>query len=227
MAAKTKSAIMKMSFMIGTMTYGSSVFRCQGRPRVRVWMDTKSDSANPLRHNDDAVPSWVIRRNHYPVRVTTFTLTLRSRHRLDVGTTGGPPDRYQHPLPGPSMDADPDHYVWGSLNPRWREGSVWYTSAPLKNAMVIYGSVSANLWVSTTQSDTDLQVTLTDVRPDGEEEYVDRGWLRLSDRALNHRLSTVHHPVLCDLPKCIHAVTPGVPVFARVELNKVAQAFRV
>lgn len=195
-------------------------------PHVRVWMETTSDSDEPLRHNDDAVPSWVIRRKHYPVKVKTFTLTLRSGHRLDVGSTGGPPDRYKYPMPGPSVDADPDHYVWGRLNPGWRRGSVWYTSAPLKSAMVIYGPVSANLWVSTTQSDTDLQVTLTDVRPDGQEEYVERGWLRLSDRALNKQLSTIHHPVLCDLPKCIQAVTPGVPVLARVELTNVAQAFR-
>ena len=69
-------------------------------------------------------------------------------------------------------------------------------------------------------------MTLTDVRPDGEEQYVQRGWLRLSDRALDEKRSTIHLPILCDLPKCIAAVTPGAPVLARVELTKVAQAFR-
>ena len=195
-------------------------------PHVRVWMETKTDSANPILHNDDATPNWVIHQRDYPVKVGTFTLTLRGGHRLDEGKSGGRPDRYEYPVPGPSVDADPDHYAWGPLSPGWRRGSAWYTSAPLTKSMVIYGPVSVNLWVSTTQSDTDLQVTLTDVRPDGEEEYVQRGWLRLSDRALDKRLSTVHHPVLCDLPKCIKAVTPGVPVFARVELTKIAQAFR-
>ena len=195
-------------------------------PRVRIWMETKTDSANPIRHDDDAVPGWVIHRDAYPVKVSTFTLTLHGGHRLDEGSTGGPPDRYRYPVPGPAVNADPDHDVWGPLTPGWRDGSLWYTSPPLKKPMVIYGPVSANLWVSTTQSDTDLQVTLTDVRPDGQEEYVQRGWLRLSDRALDKRLSTVHHPVLCDMPKCIQAVTPGVPVLARVELTQVAQAFR-
>jgi predicted acyl esterase len=142
------------------------------------------------------------------------------------GRTGGAPDSYEYPVAGPAVDLDPYKPAWGPLSAQWRQGSVAYTSAPLEKGIVIYGPVSANLWVSTTQSDSDLQVTLTDVRADGEEQYVQRGWLRLSDRALDRQGSTIHLPILCDLPKCIAAVTPGVPVLARVELTKVAQAFR-
>ena len=35
------------------------------------------------------------------------------------------------------------------------------------------------------RSDTDLQVTLTEIRPDGKETYVQSGWLRASMRALD------------------------------------------
>jgi putative CocE/NonD family hydrolase len=196
-------------------------------PHVRVWMEAKSDSSNPLLHEEDAVPGWVVRLSRYPVKVGTLTLTLGGDHRLDEGGKAeGPPDSYRYPVPGPAVNADPVHFAWGPLGADWRPGGVWYTSPALKKTIVIYGPVSANLWVSTTQSDTDLQVTLTDVRPDGEEQYVQRGWLRLSDRALDTQRSTTHHPVLCDLPRCIAAVTPGVPVLARVELTQVAQAFR-
>ncbi|MHB8813845.1 MAG: CocE/NonD family hydrolase [Steroidobacteraceae bacterium] len=197
------------------------------KPQVQVWMESKTEGMQPDERDENAAPEWVIHRDRLPVAVDALTLTLNSGKRLDRdGKTGGAPDSYDYPVEGPAVNLDPDKPAWGPLSPQWRRGSVAYTSAPLDESIVIYGPVSANLWVSTTQSDSDLQVTLTDVRPDGEEQYVQRGWLRLSDRALDPRRSTIHLPVLCDLPKCMEAVTPGCPVLARVELTKVAQAFR-
>jgi uncharacterized protein len=197
------------------------------QPHVQVWMESTTEGTLPHQRDENAVPGWVIHRDRLPVDLDTLTLTLGSGNRLNMdGATGGEPDSYDYPVDGPAVNLDPYKPAWGPLSPQWRRGSVAYTSAPLGKSIVIYGPVSANLWVSTTQSDSDLQVTLTDVRPDGEEQYVQRGWLRLSDRALNPQRSTVHLPILCDLPQCIEAVTPRVPVLARVELTKVGQAFR-
>ena len=60
------------------------------------------------------------------------------------------------------------------------------------------GSGSADLWIASSETDTDLQVTLTEVRPDGKETYVQSGWLRASKRALDEERSTelqpLHHP---------------------------------
>jgi len=197
------------------------------QPHVQVWMESTTQGTQPHQRDENAVPGWVIHRDRLPVKVDTLRLTLSSGNRLSRdGRSGGAPDSYQYPVPGPAVNLNPYNPAWGPLSPQWRQGSVAYTSAPLEKSIVIYGPVSANLWVSTTQSDSDLQVTLTDVRPDGEEQYVQRGWLRLSDRALDARRSTIHLPILCDLPQCIAALTPGVPVLARVELTKVAQAFR-
>lgn len=199
----------------------------QRRPHVQVWMESTTAGTLPHERDQNAVPGWVIDRASLPVKVDELTLTLDGGNRLDMdGKSGGAPDRYRYPVPGSTVNLNPYEPAWGPLDPQWRQGSVAYTSVPLERSIVVYGPVSANLWVSTTQSDSDLQVTLTDVRPDGQEQYVQRGWLRLSDRALNPQRSTVHLPILCDLPKCIEAVTPGVPVLARVELTKVAQAFR-
>jgi len=44
--------------------------------------------------------------------------------------------------------------------------------------------------------DVDLQVTVTEVRPDGTETFVQNGWLRSSLRALDLRRSTPLDPVL-------------------------------
>jgi len=79
--------------------------------------------------------------------------------------------------------------------------------------------------VSSTSSDADLQVTLTQVRPDGQEVFIQRGWLRLSDRQLDPAASTAVRPVLVDTPQEIHALVPDTPVLARVELNKFAYLF--
>lgn len=199
----------------------------QRQPHVQVWMESTTTGILPHQRDQNAVPGWVIHRDSLPVKLDALTLTLRSGNRLDMdGKSGGAPDSYQYPVPGPAVNLNPYKPVWGPLSPQWRQGSAAYTSAPLAKSIVIYGPVSANLWVATTQSDSDLQVTLTDLRPDGEEQYVQRGWLRLSDRALDERRSTLHLPILCDLPRCIAALTPGVPVLARVELTKVGQAFR-
>ncbi len=44
--------------------------------------------------------------------------------------------------------------------------------------------------------DVDLQVTVSEVRPDGKETYVQSGWLRTSMRKLDKRKSTLLEPVL-------------------------------
>ena len=145
----------------------------------------------PDERDENAAPRWVIHRDRLPVEVDALTLTLSSGKRLDMdGKTGGAPDSYEYPVEGPAVNLDPDKPAWGPLSPQWRQGSLAYTTAPLDESIVIYGPVSANLWVSTTQSDSDLQVTLTDVRSDGEDntsredccDYLIERWTRDGQR---------------------------------------------
>ena len=51
-------------------------------------------------------------------------------------------------------------------------------------------------WVRASVPDVDLQVTVSEVRPDGQETYVQSGWLRASLRKLDQRKSTLLDPVL-------------------------------
>jgi len=69
-------------------------------------------------------------------------------------------------------------------------------------------------------------VTLSEIRPDGQEQFVQRGWLRMSNRALDAKRSTPTRPWPCDSLTCVQALTPGVPALGRVELTKVSHAFR-
>jgi predicted acyl esterase len=51
-------------------------------------------------------------------------------------------------------------------------------------------------WIKSSARDVDLQVTVSEVRPDGHETFVQSGWLRASVRKLDARKSTLLEPVL-------------------------------
>ena len=197
-------------------------------PHVDTWMETtSSDAAGRL--NIDAHPTYVLDHPAYPVAVTPYVLNLDHGGVLTATPGQGAPDAYAYPRPGVAVDtdeADTGKDSWSPLDADWQKGTLVYTSAPLDRTVVAYGSASADLWLSATTSDTDVQVTLTEVRPDGQEMFVQRGWLRLSDRALDDGQSTMVRPALIDRPATMAALTAGVPVLGRVELNKFAHAFR-
>lgn len=59
---------------------------------------------------------------------------------------------------------------------------VSFVTAPLDADHVLLGSASVELWLASTASDTDVEVTLSEIRPDDSEMYVQNGWLRASRR---------------------------------------------
>ncbi len=67
-----------------------------------------------------------------------------------------------------------------------------YVTEPLARDTVLAGTGSVDLWVRSSKPDVDLEVTISEVRPDGEETYVQSGWLRASQRALDP--DEVHRP---------------------------------
>ena len=50
------------------------------------------------------------------------------------------------------------------------------------------GTASVDLWVQSSAKDADLQVVLSEIRPDGKEQFVQAGILRASMRALATRI---------------------------------------
>jgi uncharacterized protein len=198
------------------------------RPHVEIWYETDAnDSSGFHEREESAVPRWQVTRDRLPVAIEPLVLNLGAQHTLTPDAPApSAPDHYVYPVNGPTLDLEAGPGAWGALAANWQEGSTAYTSARLDHDVVIYGPVSADLWVSTSASDSDLEVTLTEVRTDGEERYLQRGWLRLSDRALDPKRSSATLPILCDRPECIQALAPDRPVLARVELTKVSYAFR-
>ena len=101
-----------------------------------------------------------------------------------------------------------------------------FTSAALTSDVVIGGPSSLDLTLSSSAVDTDLQVTLSEVRPDGKETYVQNGWLRASHRKLDLTRSTVLDPFPTHLASDALPLTPGVATAIRVPIYPVAHAFR-
>ena len=59
-----------------------------------------------------------------------------------------------------------------------------YVSAPLTANTTVIGAGAVDVWVRSSTPDVDLQATISEVRPDGNETFVQNGWIRASERKL-------------------------------------------
>jgi len=101
-----------------------------------------------------------------------------------------------------------------------------YATDPLSADLVMAGSGSVDLWLRSTAPDVDIQVTLSEIRPDGQEVYVQNGWLRASHRKLNEAVSTELRPVQTHLREDAAELPAGEFASVRVELFPFAHVFR-
>jgi predicted acyl esterase len=104
-------------------------------------------------------------------------------------------------------------------------GVAWVT-APLPTDVVVVGFGSLDLWLRSSAADTDLEVTVTEVRPDGNEVYVQTGWLRASQRALDEANSRPNQPKHTRLELDAAPLPMGEFSEVRVEIFPFGHAFR-
>ncbi len=69
-----------------------------------------------------------------------------------------------------------------------------YITSPLRANTVVVGGGAVQAWIKASAPSVDLQVTISEVRPDGNETFVQNGWLRTSGRKLDPRQSTLLAP---------------------------------
>ena len=81
--------------------------------------------------------------------------------------------------------------LWGNASQwqwNWEQSpsgpAVSYVSAPLTTDTTVIGAGAVDLWVRSSTPDVDLQATISEVRPDGNETFVQNGWIRASERKL-------------------------------------------
>jgi hypothetical protein len=93
--------------------------------------------------------------------------------------------------PGGVWTASPD-YRW-TYNPAGTAAS--YVTPPLRSNLVAIGAGAVHAWVKASAPSVDLQATISEVRPDGSETFVQTGWLRANERKLDASQSTLLEPV--------------------------------
>ncbi|HMJ35525.1 MAG TPA: CocE/NonD family hydrolase [Baekduia sp.] len=110
--------------------------------------------------------------------------------------------------------------LWTAAPPyRWLQppagSALSYVSAPLSASTAVVGAGALQAWVKASAPSVDLQVTVSEVRPDGAETFVQGGWLRASRRKLDPRKSTLLEPV----PSLTRADASPLPAGRFAEVN--------
>jgi putative CocE/NonD family hydrolase len=114
-----------------------------------------------------------------------FTWNPRARPATDFsGDTASGPNGLWTTTPG---------YHW-LQNPAG--SALSYLTSPLGGNTGVVGAGALQAWIKSSAASVDLQVTISEVRPDGKETFVQGGWLRTSERKLDPRKSTLLEPVL-------------------------------
>lgn len=133
---------------------------------------------------------------------------------------------YQYVAPSEEeqlLDRDGDgRLVWEQAP---EEQSATFVTDPLPADHVLVGSGLVELWVETTAEDTDIQVDLMEVRPDGQEMYVQSGWLRASHRQEKDQLSRPRRPWHTHRPGDVESLGDGYEQM-RVEVHPFGHVFR-
>ncbi len=179
-------------------SYDSALAAFEALPSVRVLFDNGAGS-NPGASNNDGDPypgfeqSWP----SFPVPGTTA-------QRWFLGPKGALTDAPADARSVDSYTSDADALprsdygentggggLWGNASQwdwQWKQNpkgtAVSYVSAPLTQDTTVVGAGRLNLWVKSSTRDVDLQATISEVSADGNETFVQNGWIRASERKL-------------------------------------------
>ena len=198
------------------------------QPRVRVLMDNGSGDKGPgaLQPVWQAqFPSWP------PPKAVATTYHLAPTGKLEAATPSPTSVSFRpDPAARPAVDL-PTGNPWSALPPyKWTPVTgptgLGFTSAPLTHDLTVIGPAALDLWVTSTAPDTDLQATVSEVRPDGSELFVQSGDLRASDRALDPTASTATHPVPTYLASAARPLPRGRYAEVRIPILPFAYSFR-
>ena len=200
-------------------------------PHVRVLMD---NGGGPQGPGSIGAP-WELGFSSWPpkeVRATRYflgsqgALGAKPASASTAQYVADPKARPRQTLPGDGAEdawkAQPP-YTWA---PVAAGKGLGFTSPPLTSDLVIAGPSSLDVYLKSSRPDTDLQVTLTEVRPDGNETYVQNGWLRASHRKLYAKQSTPIDPLPTHLKSDAARLPAGRFSLVRVPIFPVAHAFR-
>jgi uncharacterized protein len=186
-------------------TYSTALAAFQALPSIRVLFDNGAGGAQPGHPQagfEQSWPSWPI-----PGRTArTWYLgpngTLADAPPAQAGADSFTWDAKARPLTNFHGDtAAGEGGLWTATPPyEWTNNpsgkAVSYVTAPLAANTTVIGGGKVRLWVKSSTPDADFQATISEVRPDGKETFVQGGWVRGKARKLDAAKSTPLEPVL-------------------------------
>ncbi|HEX8974882.1 MAG TPA: CocE/NonD family hydrolase [Solirubrobacteraceae bacterium] len=179
-------------------TYQSALSAFDALPEVRVLFDNGAGSlAGASSNPGDPYPAYEQSFSDFPVPGTTARTwyfgpggTLGDNAPASAGTDTYTSDASALPLTDYSSNTGSGG-LWGNASQwdwNWQHNpsgsAVSYTSAPLSADTTVIGGGAVHAWIRSSTPDVDLQATVSEVRPDGHETFVQDGWLRATERKL-------------------------------------------
>jgi uncharacterized protein len=186
------------------LTYDGAKSMFEAQPPVRILFDNGAGNSNP----GWPYPAFEQSFSSFPIPGTE----ARSWYLGADGTLGD----------GPASEAAADEFTWdararpltnfngdtgsgdGGLwtatpNYQWSQdpagNAVAYVTDPLTDDTAVIGAGRVDLWVRSSTPNVDLQATISEVRSDGKETFVQGGWIRAEARKLDATKSTELEPV--------------------------------
>ena len=122
--------------------------------------------------------------------------------------------------------------LWGNESQwswNWQQHApgtmVSYLSTPLTQNTTVIGGGAVDVWVKSATSNVDLQATVSEVTPAGNEVFVQNGWIRGNERALDPG-STPLYPVPSLKASQVAAFPKGKFVLVQIPLFYEGHAYR-
>ena len=214
------------------MSYDDALAAFEGEPAVRVLFE---QGGNAEYAPGTPTPNFTAEFSTWPIpeaEAHAWNLDGGGALTTDDATAPGESSYTADPA------ALPDTFYEGDGNDVWRADvqydwqplpdgkGVGFITTALAQDTVVVGPGSVDLWIKSSAADTDLEVTISEVRADGTEIYVQSGWLRASQRALDESGSTPLRPAHTNLEADAADLPADEFTAVRVELLPFAHPFR-
>jgi hypothetical protein len=220
-------------------TYDLAKAAFEAQPPIRVLFDNGAGNSNagwPYPGFERSFSSW-------PIPGTT----ARSWYLAANGALGNLPpastaadaftwDAHARPLTDFTGDTGTGGLWRATPDYQWTQdpdgSAVAYATAPLSADTAVVGAGRVDVWVRSSTPNVDLQATISEVRPDGKETFVQNGWVRGNMRKLDEVKSTLLEPVLSlresdvsNLPRSFVPVT--IPLYYEGHMYRAGSRIRV
>ena len=205
-------------------TIDSAQTAFEAQPEIRVLFDNGAGNAS---HPGWPYPGFEQSFDSFPIPSTearSWYLApgggLADQSPSDAAADGFTWDAHARPATDFTGDTGSgDGGLWTALpNYQWSQDpngtAVAYVTPALDSNTAVIGAGRVDLWVRSSTPNVDLQATISEVRPDGQETFVQGGWIKAKARALDPAKSTELEPVPSFLQEDFSDLSPDhfVPV---------------